>query len=120
MNKRHIRGRDGERFAERYFIKRGFTLIARNWHYSNQGELDLIVRRGGLLVFVEVKTTGCSGINPVEQVTPEKERRLQSLAAIFLDLHEWARSCHPRIDVVAVYQQRGNWELVHYLDAVGE
>ena len=120
MNRHHARGRSGERFAERYFINRGFKLIARNWRYSTLGELDLIVKRGGLLVFVEVKTTGCSGINPAEQVNTIKERRLLLLAEAFLNLHEWARSCHPRIDVIAVYQQAGNWELVHYLDAVGE
>jgi len=120
LNPHHARGRDGERFAERYFLKRGFTLIARNWRYSTLGELDLILQRGGLLVFVEVKTTGCSGINPAEQVGAVKEKRLQSLAEAFLNLHEWARSCHPRIDVVAVYQRQGTWELVHYLDAVGE
>ena len=120
MGVSHSRGRAGEQVAERYFRFRGYQVIERNWYCFRLGELDLILRRGEELVFVEVKTTGISGINPAEHVDKKKERRLQSLAEAFIALHAWAVECHPRIDVVAVYQQNGEWELEHYRDAVGE
>ncbi|MBL7033283.1 MAG: YraN family protein [Candidatus Delongbacteria bacterium] len=118
MHPSHIRGRNGERFAERYFRQRGYQVIARNWHHPSLGELDLILRRGRLLIFVEVKTTGTAGINPVEQVDAAKEQRLYRLAEAFIAEHSWAAECYPRLDVVAVYQQGAHWELVHYRDAV--
>jgi putative endonuclease len=58
--------------------------VDRNWS-CRQGELDLIVRRGGTLVFCEVKTrTGRSYGEPFEAVTPTKQARIRRLAAQWL------------------------------------
>ena len=46
------------------------------------GEIDIVARRRGLLVFVEVKARR-KGV-PAEAVTPAKQRRLRVLAARFL------------------------------------
>ena len=47
-------GDDAERLAEHYLTERGLTLVARNYH-CRHGEIDLIMRQGETLVFVEVK-----------------------------------------------------------------
>ncbi|HOW01581.1 MAG TPA: YraN family protein, partial [Rhodoglobus sp.] len=48
-------GRRGEEIAARYLASRGLAIVERNWRCP-QGEIDLIARDGGELVFVEVKT----------------------------------------------------------------
>ena len=47
-------GDDAERIAERFLVRQGLTLVARNYR-SRYGEIDLIMHQAGTLVFVEVK-----------------------------------------------------------------
>jgi len=85
------------------------------WHYRLRGyrildanawcggyELDLVVRRGTWLVFCEVKSKiGDAWGDPLEMVTPEKERRLRAAAESWLVRHPEHRACRMRFDVVA-------------------
>src|SRR5438067_8320498 len=48
-------GRRGERRAAWFYRLRGYWIVARN-ERLRRGEIDLVVRRGKVLVFVEVKT----------------------------------------------------------------
>ncbi|HOW83417.1 MAG TPA: YraN family protein [Spirochaetota bacterium] len=49
-------GMHGEDEAALFFLSRGFEIVARNFRFGRHGEIDLIARKDGLLVFVEVKT----------------------------------------------------------------
>jgi len=58
--------------------------VARNWR-CREGEIDLIVRRAGELVFCEVKTRTSDRFGTAaEAVTPAKQRRLRLLAARYV------------------------------------
>ena len=48
-------GAQGESFAAQILQKRGMEILLRNY-YTPYGEIDLIVRDGGYIAFVEVKT----------------------------------------------------------------
>lgn len=101
VDPRRVLGTDGEDRAAAWYEAHGYTLVARNWR-CRDGELDLVVRRGSELVFVEVKarTTDRFGI-PAEAVTPAKQRRLRGLAARYL--HDTGtRAGALRFDVVAI------------------
>ncbi|MDP9344029.1 MAG: YraN family protein [Actinomycetota bacterium] len=77
-------GRRGEDAALDWYRGAGFVLVARNWRCP-AGELDLVLRRGGLVVFCEVKTRGGAGFGGGhEAVTWRKQRKLRQLAEIFL------------------------------------
>jgi putative endonuclease len=66
-------------------------------------ELDLVVRRGRSLAFVEVKDKGGTGHgDPLEMVTEEKQRRLRLAAEAWLSTHREHPVCACRFDVVAV------------------
>jgi putative endonuclease len=81
---RSVRGHAGEVAALRLYEHRGFRTLARNWRCP-LGELDLVVERGGLLVFCEVKTrTGTAFGGGYEAVTWSKRRKLRRLAEAFL------------------------------------
>ncbi|MEL0040747.1 MAG: YraN family protein, partial [Ilumatobacter sp.] len=54
MSSTNARGRWGENRAALEYRRAGFEVIDRNWS-CRRGEIDLILRRGDLLVFCEVK-----------------------------------------------------------------
>jgi putative endonuclease len=113
---RKILGRAGEAEAERRLEKAGLTIVARSFR-ARCGEIDLIARDGGLLVFVEVKTrTGVGFGRPAEAVTAEKRRRVARAALVFLAKSRW-RDVPCRFDVVEVFPVGPGWRVTHIPDA---
>jgi putative endonuclease len=82
---RHQLGRDGEDLALAHLERLGYELVERN-HRTRFGEIDLIVRRGGALVFVEVKTRRASaaGRGPWEALHERKQRQVRRMAVAYL------------------------------------
>jgi putative endonuclease len=82
---RHLElGSTGEEAALAAYRARGFELVARNWRCS-LGEIDLVLRRDGLVVVCEVKTRRGSGLGaPFEAVDARKQQKLRVLAQAFL------------------------------------
>ncbi len=110
----------GERLAEQHLLACGYTLLDRNWRCA-QGEIDLIMRDGEEIVFVEVKTRAGLGFgHPLEAITAVKLARLRRLAA------EWCRGRRGagdvigriRIDAVAVIAPRDAPAQIEHLAGV--
>jgi putative endonuclease len=81
------------------------VLGANVWAGGN--ELDLIVRRGRRLAFVEVKDRARSRHgDPLELVGPEKQRRIRRAAESWLAAHPEAAPLNVSFDVVAVRDGR--------------
>lgn len=77
----------------------------RNWR-SRNGELDLVLRRRGELVFCEVKTRSSRVFgHPVEAVTLAKQQRIRRLALQWMAT-TGSRTRHLRFDVAAVENGR--------------
>ncbi|MET0902793.1 MAG: YraN family protein [Acidimicrobiales bacterium] len=94
-------GQAGEERAAAWYRARGYEVIDRNWR-CRAGELDLVARRGRILVFVEVKARRTDRFGtPAEAVTPTKQRRLRSLARHYLEATDVGR-CTLRFDVVSI------------------
>ena len=94
-------GRLGEDAALDAYIHRGFGLVARNWR-CRIGELDLIVTRGDVLVFCEVKTRrGPAFGGGYEAVTGRKRAKVRAVAEAFLQA-SGARPRAIRFDVASV------------------
>jgi putative endonuclease len=98
---RQALGAAGEARAAAWYERRGYEVVARNWR-CRDGELDLVVRKGRVLAFVEVKTRRTAAFGaPVEAITRDKQRRLRVLALRFLEVHP-VRSRELRFDVVSI------------------
>jgi putative endonuclease len=95
-------GQTGEDRAVAWYRARGYEVIDRNWRCPI-GEIDIVARRGHLLVVVEVKTrrTDAFGV-PALAVTPVKQRRLRRLVASWLAEHRIGRRVEIRFDVASV------------------
>ena len=93
---------DAERRAARWYRLRGWRVLGANvWAAGN--EVDLIVRRGRSLRFVEVKEKRGTGYgDAVEAVTPEKQRRVRRAAEAWLASHPEYDTLQCAFDVVAV------------------
>ena len=74
----------GERVAERRYR---YRVLARNWRCSS-GELDLIVGRGDMVVFSEVKTRSSTSFGwPAEAVDRRRQVRLRSTGTRPTEVH---------------------------------
>jgi putative endonuclease len=96
------RGIRAERRALWFYRLRGYRILGTDvWAGGN--ELDLVVRRGDRLVFVEVKSKGGDRHgDPLEMVGPEKRRRLRRAAETFLAAHPELAELECTFEVVAV------------------
>lgn len=95
------RGALGEQTASRHLTSLGYRLLAANFR-SKRGEIDLVMRDGPSLVFVEVKTRRAGGwLRPAAAVNAAKRRRLTEAGLDYLRLIK-----HPavpvRFDIVEV------------------
>jgi putative endonuclease len=93
-------GRAAELIALWFLRLKGWRLLAHRYK-SHAGEVDLIMRRGDVTAFIEVKARG-SLDNAIQSVTPRQARRISAAARQFLveDRMSALQSC--RFDIVAV------------------
>jgi putative endonuclease len=94
-------GSFGETYAAHTLRHRGYEIIARNLRYAT-GEIDIVAREGGEMVFVEVKTrrSGSHYSLPEDSITDVKMERLEAAIDAYFDTGGFR---HPyRIEVVAV------------------
>jgi putative endonuclease len=96
----------GERIAARHYRLRGYRILGANIRAGGH-ELDLIARRGGRLVFVEVKERARNSYGgPVGAVNREKRRRVRHAAASWLQTHPEAAALEIRFEVAAIVDGR--------------
>ena len=84
-----------------WYRLRGYRVLDTNC-WAGGYELDLVVRRGRVLAFVEVKSKSGDGFgDPVEMVTPVKVERIRRAAEAWLARHPAHAALRPRFDVIA-------------------
>jgi len=111
-------GRHGEDLAARHLAAKGYEIVARNWRCET-GELDLVVRDGDCLAFVEVRTRRGRALGtPEESITRAKQARLAALAEAYVQAHDWPGDY--RVDIIAIEMDRGGrlLRVDHYENAV--
>jgi putative endonuclease len=101
LNKRQEFGKESESLAVRHLKKKGYKILEQN--YRNKiGEIDIIAKEKGVLVFVEVKArkTLFYG-NPKWAVTHKKQRKISMVALYYLKATKQT-DVKARFDVVAL------------------
>lgn len=72
-------GKLGESLACDYLIKKGYTILNRNWSKPRWGEIDIIAKHEGIIKFIEVRTKKSKEYgDPIESVSPKKLKSLQN------------------------------------------
>lgn len=99
-HKQHF-GQRGEDLAVRHLKKKGYKIIERNYRTRN-GEVDIIARHKGRLVFIEVKTRQSRRYgHPKFAVTADKQRKISMVALEYLKKNHSLQTS-ARFDVVTV------------------
>jgi len=108
-------GRRGERRAAWFYRLRGYSIVARNARLRG-GEIDLIVRRGRILAFVEVKTRrSLAAGEGYESVDRAKQLQMVRLADEYLARHR--HSGDVRYDILSLYWTGRRFVIRHFPDA---
>lgn len=101
MNNQQVYGLKGEALAVKYLKKQGYKIIARNYKCPI-GEIDIIAKHKGVLVFIEVKSRNSLAFGrPVEAVDEFKQRKLEQLASFYINTNK-LYDVFARFDVVEV------------------
>jgi len=94
-------GSKGEKIAADFLRKKGYTIVCKNFR-CRSGEVDIIARQGGVLVFVEVKTRRSASFgSPAAAVTPRKQQQIAKAALEYL-ARENLFDTEARFDVVSI------------------
>ncbi len=102
-----------EKMAAEYLEKKGCRILEQNF-YTKVGEIDLIVRDGAYLVFVEVKyRSDQRGGHPLEAVDARKQKRIKRAAYVYLMRHGYPENTPCRFDVVGILRD----EIMHVENA---
>jgi len=93
-------GLAAEDAVARYYMQHGHQIAARRWR-SAAGEIDLIARKNGLVVFIEVKKS--RSLDHAAGALGERQiARIYRSAAVFLDGEPHGQDSDARFDVALV------------------
>ena len=113
---RHALGREAEAFVARELERRGFTIVGRNVRVGRL-EIDLIARRGSLIVVCEVRARRSDRfMAPSESLDQRKLERVRRAASMWL-ASSALRGVDVRLDVAAVVYDGATPRLDYYEDA---
>jgi putative endonuclease len=102
-------GHTAEWIAAFWLMAHGYRLLARR-HRTKLGEIDLIVKRGRTIAFVEVKAR--ASLEAAEDaITAAAEQRIRNAADIWLSRHPAAEGLTFRFDIVLI----ARWRLPKHL-----
>jgi putative endonuclease len=93
-----------ENIAARYLEGRGYETVAKNYR-KPWGEIDIIARKDGVIIFVEVKANRqefAGDFNPEIRVDHQKAQKIKRTAALFLERELGNMDVEWQIDIIAV------------------
>lgn len=97
-------GNKGEKVAKRYLKLRLYKILETNYRRKT-GEIDIIAKKGGYIIFVEVKYRNNTNKGlPREAVTAFKQRQIKRTAEMYII--ENKLNCDMRFDVIEILDKR--------------
>ncbi|MES3025820.1 MAG: YraN family protein [Pseudomonadota bacterium] len=107
LSAKQRKGRLWEQQALAHLQQHGLTLVEANFSCKG-GEVDLVMRDGDTLVFVEVRQrASATRGGAAASITPAKIRRLVHAAQFYLKRFKAVPAC--RFDVVAIDGENLDW-----------
>ena len=117
-------GNIGERIAARYLEKNEYKIIERNY-WKPWGEIDIVVKRKGVLVFCEVKTREAKHVEHYlaeASVNHLKIKKLQKICEVYLLEKRYPINQKWQIDVIAfaIDKESKKAFIKHFKNAIWE
>ncbi len=107
-------GLEAEKLAATYLLNKGLKLAVQNYH-CRFGEIDLIMKDGKILVFIEVRLrTNSKFGSAVASITPQKQQKLILTAQTYLqEFSKQHGDCQCRFD--AILMNKADIENIEWL-----
>ena len=117
MYKKHQIGKFGEDIATQFLIENNYEIVGRNFN-CKQGEIDIIAKEQGYLVFIEVKTRSYVFFgNPIEAVNIKKQKNIYEATKYYLYKNK-LEDVFIRFDVIEVYIMGDSYKVNHIKQVV--
>jgi len=108
-------GKKGEQLAVDYLIKKGYTIVQRNYRFQ-KAEVDIIAKIKDTLAIVEVKTRSTADFgNPQDFVKPKQIQRLVKAVDEYVILNKL--DIEVRFDIIAIVRQGKAFTIEHIENA---
>lgn len=108
QNKRSL-GTEKEILAIEYIQNRGAILLTKNFYFHG-GEIDLIIKDGEYICFIEVKYRKSKEYGlPEEAVTISKQKKIIQGAKLYLYRNKFPSDTPCRFDVISVFREEITW-----------
>jgi len=105
---RHRAGYEAEAMAAAAMRVQGYQVLEQRFRYAHH-DVDLVARRGRVVVFVEVKSRASDAFGtPTEAVTARKQADVVRAASVWLSRHATAWDA-VRFDVITVRDGKLEW-----------
>src|SRR3990167_8303956 len=104
-----LAGKAAEQKACEFLLKQGLTLISKNYR-CKQGEIDLIMRDGQDIVFIEIRLrTNKNFGSAIESINESKQKKILRTAIHFLRGRQWLHTKNCRFDVIGMSDNHFEW-----------
>lgn len=111
----YLKGANAEDRIARHYVDQNYCLIATRWR-GQAGELDLITKKDGQFVFIEVKSSKSHAKAALSLSVAQRERQMIA-AQEFLGTQNLSLDTDMRFDV-ALVDAAGRFDILH--NAFGE
>jgi putative endonuclease len=109
-------GKEGELLACEFLRSTGHEILTTNYTYL-KGEIDIVARKGDLILIVEVKTRSTPEFgDPQDFLKPAQIKRLVTTANHFME-NEVAEDLELRFDIVGIIRNQRGTRIEHIEDA---
>lgn len=109
-------GQSAEAYAHQYMRRLGYRVREKNWR-TTWGEVDLIVEKNQVLIFVEVKAGRKNdAFSPLDHFTEHKKQKLRSLAQAYVAKQKNLPAC--QFDLLTLVHDGDRWQLEHFEDVI--
>lgn len=116
MNRRIEKGKKGEQLVAQYLKDRGYSILAVNFRHF-LGEIDIIAHTQDIVAFVEVKWRSNPLVDPAEIINYTKQKKISTVAKLFLSQHTKYQECVHRFDVALIEENNTTITIRYIIDA---
>ncbi|MBU0976075.1 MAG: YraN family protein [Patescibacteria group bacterium] len=110
-------GKMGEDYASEYLITKGYKIIGRNVQVG-RGEIDIISKYRGLIVFFEVKTRKNEDYQDLyDTIGAEKEEALIESCEKYLNVND-LNTADYRIDLIGIMIKNSRITKVEHVEGI--
>ncbi len=109
-------GSSGEALASNFLKNKGYVILEKNYT-TPLGEIDIIAKDSGIIVFIEVKTRANDSFGyPFQAVNARKRKKLKKIALLYMK--HLREEVPARFDVLSIQTHaEGTYSIQHITDA---